>query len=220
MQNTKEIALREDASKGADIVTDVLEKFWESIPDNEKGNFFEKAFEYLKGEGGIEVWNALKEGMKTKDRALTEEDKEALARNLNIDRSILEGADTVFTAIELLLEATPKTIGKLWDIFQLGPIDEAVAVIPGVGPILAAITGIFSFIPEGTLIGMITSAGIKLKLNVLKWLKNILIHKVIPEPEEVENFKKELSESVKNRELTESLNSFAAEFKEYEALWD
>lgn len=196
-------------------VSKVIQKFWDSLSDDDKGALLEKAFEYLKGEGASEIWDSLKKGME--DRALTDKDKEALVRKLNIDAKLLDGADTVFTAMDILIQATPTVLGILWDVFQLGPIDEVVAAIPVVGPVLAIITSIFSYLPEGILISIIASCSIDLQRKTIKWLKDIIIHRVLPEPNEVKKFEKELAESFKFNNTT---SGFAEEFKLYENLWE
>lgn len=193
----------------------VIQKFWDNLSDADKGALLEKAFEYLQGEGASEIWESLKKGME--DRALTDKDKEALVRKLNIDAKLLDGADTVFTAMDILIQATPVVLGILWDAFQLGPVDEVVAAIPVVGPVLAIITGIFSYLPEGVLIGIIASCSIGLQRKTIKWLKDIIIHKVLPEPNEVKEFEKELAESFK---FNNTSGGFAEEFKLYENLWE
>ena len=218
--NKADVVLKEDAATNSGAV---IEKFWSSIPENEKEKFFEKAFEYLSGEGARAVWGAIKADLDG-DRALTEEDKDALVRKLKIDRSLLDTVDTVFTAMELILKVTPTAIGIIWDVFQLGPLDEAVAAIPVIGPVLAVVTAIFSFLPEGTLVGILASISTKLQLGTIKWLKNILIHKIIPEPKDVNAFEQELKEALKQKSLIESFevgpNNLAAEFRLYETLWD
>lgn len=213
MQEIKNKNLTEASSDTTAKAAEIAKKIWDTIPEGEKDKFLEGALEYLTGEGAEEVWDLIKEGLE--DRALTEEDKDTLVRKLNIDRDLLDGVDTVFTAISLILSVTPVALGVIWDVFQLGPVDEAVAAIPGIGWILAIITGVLSYLPEGVAISLLTSVGIKIRLGMLRWLKNILIYKVIPEPEEIQEFEAVLSEGIKH-----TSSNFAKEFKDYENLWE
>lgn len=213
MHEIKNKNLIETYSDTTTRAAEIAKKIWDTIPEGEKNTFLEKAFDYLTGEGALEVWDLIKEGLE--DRALTEEDKDTLVRKINIDKELLEGIDTVLTAISLILSVTPVALGVIWDVFQLGPIDEAVAAIPGIGWLLAIIAGVLSYLPEGIALSLLASVGIKIKLGMLRWLKNILIYKVIPEPEEIQEFEAVISEGIKH-----TSSNFAEEFKEYTNLWD
>jgi hypothetical protein len=79
--------------KGREIGGDrAIEAFWAEIPDDKKGQFLKAAWERSKEEDAGWFWEIIKDCID--DFGISKEDKEALARKLNIDPKILEGADT------------------------------------------------------------------------------------------------------------------------------
>lgn len=213
--NKTSITLNEGSFSTTTETLSFINDFWNTLSQEDQDQFIEKAFDELKGDGAKEVWEILKNYVD--DKGLTEDDKDALARKLKIDRKLLNAADTVFTAMEVIMEASPIAIGIIWDALQLGPIDEAIGAVPVIGPVLAIITAILSYLPDGTIVGMLLSIGIDIELNIIKWLKSIIIHNVIPDQKDIDTFEAALT---KNGKLTENLHSFAADFKLYESLWN
>lgn len=203
----------------------VFTDFWKGLPDNDKKKVTNEIADFVKTIKDSEAvqkflsLGPIKETLASE--ALTEEDKDTLARKLKINRAILDDVDNVLSAISKICKLTPMAVGAIWDALELGPLDEILfAAVDGpvpVGDILAVFQCILSFIPDKLIISAIASLAVGGAEVVIRVLKDILIHKVIPEPKEVEEFKGALTKDDKPTELIES---FAAQFKLYETLWD
>lgn len=175
-------------------VIELVTALWEELPEDKKDEFFDMALSQLSPENVQKIWDIIKEDIE--DDVLTDEDKDALVRKLGIDRSLLDGVDTVLTAVSVILEVAPTALGVTIDTLELTPIDELCGLAFGGVPGIVAL--ILSIVPEGTIIGGLASAGISISKSLLRRLKDILIHDIIPEPA-----KKVLGEAMKRNTLSE-----------------
>ena len=216
-----EVEAEAGQGKAVEILTQIKD-FWDNLPEDDKKKVVNKLCEYGKTIKDSEAVQKLlelgpiKETLKSE--GLTEEDKDTLARKLNIDRQILDGVDNALSLISATCKALPISVGKLWDMLELGPLDEIIlAAADGplpIGDFIAVLQIILSVIPDKVIIGALATVVVGGAEIIIRILKDVLIYHIIPEPAETKELQNALSESVK---LTES---FASQFKLYEKLWD
>ena len=187
----RESALSE-ATEAFDVskaICDVLEEASNNITDENQSKVIKKLLDNVSPEKLDDAWSSIK-GM-LEDRPLKEEDKDALVRKLNIDRDLLDKVDSVLAAVDAVLRVAPAAAGILWDVLELSPLDEVALGTPtgGWGAVVAAI---LSVIPDKLIISALVSIEIHIGRKIADALKNIIIHKIIPEPD------KKLNESINN----------------------
>ena len=218
----------EKQSQAVEAVT-MVKDFWDDLPDDKKKKILSELWNYCKTIKDSETIQKLIELPPIKEtlssEGLTEEDKDTLARKLNIDRQILDGVDNVFSLISKVCKMLPVSLGVIWDALDLiSPVDELIGILLAIadtvlpiGDFLAILILILSFIPDKIIIGAIGTVLVGGAEVVVRVLKDILIYKVIPEPKDTEELQTALNVTNEPAELTES---FASQFRLYETLWD
>ena len=216
--------------------------FWNKLPDDSKQKvvkvFWDLAKEVKDSEAVRELFSkvlnlkSVKEALS--NEAFTEEDKDTIIRksrrvdatNEKLIRKYLDVADNLLEFMMKALDLCPPLVGALWDILELGPLDElllgggaAAADGPApvgdvVGIVLVLVQTVLSFVPDKLIISTLASAGIFIDKALSMALKNLLLYNIIPEPKEA----KELENAFKGEKPAELTEGFAAEFKLYETL--
>ena len=229
--------VEEDGTAEAAGTAKSFTDLWEKLPQETKQNllrvFWELAKDVKNSDAAKKLFNkvlsidAVKETFE--NEALTDKDKDALIRKLNIDADLLDGVDTVLECLVKVLDKAPWVAGLLWDLLEAPPLDEillATGLMAADGPLPVGDTGalilslvqmVLSFVPDKLIIGALVSMGIKINGVGFRAFKNIVIHKIIPEPKEAQELEAAFGVAEQPAELTES---FAAQFKLYENLWD
>lgn len=194
----REGPLDEDVNAGtvSKIATDILSEIAAGLSDEDKVQSITRLLTYVTPEKFEALWELIKNYFA--DRVLTEEDKDTLVRKTGINRDVLDGVDTVATAISVIHGLAPMALGIVIDVLQLTPIEDVVVggVTGGWG---AIITSILSVIPESTIISALASIQNFIGHQIFVTLKDLFINKVLPEP--------------KDEDLTEELTQLDEAFK-------
>lgn len=188
----REGPLEEDVNAGtvSKIATDILSEIAAGLSDEDKAQAIARLLTYVTPENFESLWEHIKNYFA--DRVLTEEDKDTLVRKTGINRDVLDGVDTVATAISVIYGLTPMALGIVIDVLQLTPIEDAVAGA-ATGGWGAIITSILSVIPEATIISALASIKNFIGHQIFVTLKDLFINKVLPEPED-EDLTEELTQ--------------------------
>lgn len=217
--------------------TQAFSSFWNKLSDDSKQKivtvFWDLARDIKDSEAAQSLFSKVLSIDVIKDtlanRMLSDEDKDTLARKLNINRTLLDDVNNVLELIGVAAELSPVAIGIIWDALEIGPLDElllggTLSVADGpmpagdvIGIIVAVIQTVFSFIPDKVIITALLSVGIAITGLILRLFKNLVIYNIIPEPKGAKELAATFNRTKESAELAES---FAAEFKLYEHLWD
>lgn len=170
-----------DTTAISKAIEDVLNKAVDQVDDEHKLQILLTLSEFTTPEKLDEVFKLIK-GFVGADPVLTDEDKDVIARKLNIDRALLDPANTILSAIAFIYKKAPVAAGVILDVLEISPVDELIAGIPS-GGWGAVVTAILSCIPDKALIGALMSIRNFITDKVFNTIKNIIINKVLPEPE-------------------------------------
>jgi hypothetical protein len=185
-----------DSEQISNAIASVIDKVAGDTSDDNKLKILLALLDFTTPENLDKVFALIKQFAGT-DPVLTDEDKDALAAKLKIDRKLLDTTDTLLTALLFIYKKAPIAAGLILDIFEISPVDELVLGLPteGIGAVIAAI---LSFIPDKAILGALASIRGFVGEKVVKAIKDIIIHKVLPEPK-----KEALTEASKYKDSIE-----------------